>query len=74
MALDERMILERIGLGFYQKIGTMQNVAEFKTWISTMTKAETGMKDFIKQVLQEVIDKNTADSAGITSVVDTIDS
>ena len=72
MTLNERMILDRIGLGFYQKIGKMQTLAEFKTWVSTMT--ETGIKDFIKQILQEMLDKNTADSAGIRSVVDTIDS
>ena len=57
MDISEPDKLDRIGAALYQKIMKMEDVAEFKNWVNTVTPQQ--FKKFIKDALQEMIDNET---------------
>lgn len=70
MALSEREKLDRIGSALYRKIMTMDDVADFKTWVDTITVLK--IKNFIKNALQVVADESSEYSTEINDIISNI--
>lgn len=70
MVLNERDKLERIGAAVYRKIMSMDDVAEFKVWMSSITALK--IKNFCKNALQELKDERDTGSAAIQDILDNL--